>query len=158
MSVVQWSEALELGVASMDDIHKEFVALLQDLCGCSDHAFLPTLDAFITHCEDHFAQESIWMAESEFPPIRCHEEEHDKVATIMKDVRKRVAGGDMALGRTLARELNPWFEHHAANMDTILATWLQQKQYDARRDLAEKGRRDRSGEPEGCCSTPREQA
>lgn len=152
MSVIQWSEALELGVASMDDIHREFVSLLQKLVAAADEDLPPQLDAFTAHCDDHFNQESIWMAESGFPPIHCHEEEHDKVMVVLRDVSKRVAGGDLALGRTLARELTPWFEHHASTMDTILATYMQQKQYDARRDLAEKGCRDRSGEPEGCCN------
>lgn len=91
------------------------------------------------------------MKESGFPPIHCHEEEHDKVLVIARDVRNRVAAGDVALGRTLARELNPWFEHHAATMDTVLVGWMRQQNYGARRDLAEKGARDRRGEPEGCC-------
>ena len=154
MSVVQWSEALELGVASMDDIHKEFIVLLQALVAASDEAFLPRLDAFAAHCEEHFGQESIWMMECGFPPIHCHEEEHDKVTAVVKDVRRRVASGDLALGRTLARELTPWFEHHAATMDTILATYMQQQRYDAQRDLAEKGMPVRSAEPEGCCQEP----
>lgn len=136
MSVIQWSEALELGVSSMDDIHREFVNLLQVLVAAGDDAFLPRLDAFHRHCQEHFDQESLWMKGSDFPPIHCHEDEHDKVLAILTDVRQRVAEGDLALGRTLARELTPWFEHHASTMDTILAAYLLQRDYPAERTLA----------------------
>ena len=154
MSVVQWSEALELGVASMDAIHQEFIALLQALVAASDEEFLPRLAAFNAHCADHFDQETLWMKECGFPPIHCHEEEHDKVLVVLKDVQQRVTKGDLALGRTLARELTPWFEHHAATMDTILAMYMRQQNYVAERDLLLKGRPARSAEPQACCSEP----
>ena len=133
MSVIQWSDGLVLGVASMDDIHREFVSLLQALVAAPDASFLPRLDDFKAHCVEHFEQESRWMQGCSFPPIHCHEDEHNKVLIILNDVRQRVADGDLALGRTLARELTPWFENHAATMDTILAQFMLQQGYAAER-------------------------
>jgi hemerythrin len=40
-------------------------------------------------------------------------------------VRKRVAKGDLALGRRLVEELPAWFETHATGMDAALAFHLQ---------------------------------
>jgi len=44
-----------------------------------------------------------------------------RVLELMREVRRRVAEGDQAVGQRLAAELGPWFEHHAATMDTIVA-------------------------------------
>jgi hemerythrin-like metal-binding protein len=131
MSQAIWSDALSLNVAAMDDIHQEFVASLAALQTASDTDLVTRLDDMIAHSEEHFAQESVWMKAIQFPPIHCHEEEHDKVLIILKDVRVRVATGDLALGRNLARELMPWFQHHAATMDTMLAQMIREGGYEA---------------------------
>lgn len=134
MTEAVWSDELCLNVAAMDEIHHEFVTTLAALRAAADGAdFLAALDAMLAHCQEHFAQETLWMDAVNFPPMHCHVEEHDKVLTIMGDVRKRVESGDIALGRNLARELMPWLEHHAATMDTMLAKYIQQQGYDAQR-------------------------
>lgn len=136
MNQAQWSDALSLNVGAMDDIHKEFVECLAALQTAADgEDFLARLDDMIAHTEEHFAQESVWMKATSFPPIHCHEEEHEKVLVILRDVRNRVSGGDMALGRSLARELMPWLEHHASTMDNILSQVIRQQGYSAERTL-----------------------
>ncbi len=133
MSQAIWSDALSLNVAAMDDIHQEFVATLAALQSAPDGELVARLDDLIVHTEEHFAQESVWMKAIQFPPIHCHEEEHDKVLIILKDVRNRAAAGDLALSRNLARELMPWFSHHAATMDNMLAQVIREGGYEAKR-------------------------
>ncbi|MDD5296056.1 MAG: hemerythrin domain-containing protein [Rhodocyclaceae bacterium] len=140
MSQAIWSDALSLNVAAMDDIHQEFVATLAALQAAPDGELVARLDDMIAHTEEHFAQESVWMKAIQFPPIHCHEEEHDKVLVILKDVRRRAAAGDLALGRNLARELMPWLEHHAATMDNMLAQIIRQNGYEAQRSTGTEGR------------------
>lgn len=137
MSEAQWSDALSLQVPAMDEIHQEFVETLHAMQIAQEgEPFVAALDAMIAHTEEHFAQESVWMKAVEFPPIHCHEEEHNKVLVIMRDVRNRAAGGDMALGRNLARELMPWLENHAATMDNMLAQYIRSQNYSAARTLS----------------------
>ncbi len=126
MSGFQWSATYELGHEAMDATHREFVALVAVLQRASDAELPAVLDDFVTHTEAHFAQELGWMQASGFPPLHCHRTEHDEVMAVVADVRRHVAAGDLALGRALARELVPWFETHAATMDTALASWLKQ--------------------------------
>ena len=138
MSLAIWSDTLSLDVAAMDDIHREFVETLHALQTATDGDFVARLDDMIAHTGDHFAQESVWMKACNFPPTHCHEEEHDKVLVILVDVRNRAAGGDIALGRNLARELMPWLEHHAATMDNMLAQHIRQSGYEAQRATPEE--------------------
>jgi len=122
---MQWSDTLVLGNERMDETHREFVEQLNALADASDADFLVRLDAFIAHTEAHFGQEDQWMSEIYFPPAHCHQNEHEGVLKIAREVRERVAAGDVPIGRVLARELAPWFENHATTMDAVLAYVLK---------------------------------
>lgn len=129
MAQLVWSDQYELGVPRMDQNHREFAQMQAELVQADDDRFLELLDVFIAHTEDHFAQENAWMEASGFPPIHCHRGEHDRVLEVLRDVRKRAAAGDIPLGRTLANELAPWFDAHAATMDAALAYFIKQSGY-----------------------------
>src|SRR5690606_17389165 len=106
MAIMQWSEDLELGLGPMDDTHRAFVACHNAMVAADDADFLDRLDAFVAHTVAHFDQENAWMDTVNFPG--CHRAEHDRVLAVVNDVRKRVANGDLALGRRLADELPAW--------------------------------------------------
>jgi hemerythrin-like metal-binding protein len=121
MPVMEWSETLALEVPAMDDTHCEFVVMLNAVADAPDDALLAALDRFIEHTAAHFAQENRWMHALPFPPVHCHEGEHDNVLRLMREVRARVDAGDLEIGRALARELPEWFRLHASGMDAMLA-------------------------------------
>lgn len=113
----------------MDDTHREFVEQLNRVGAAADAGVLAALDDFIAHTETHFAQEERWMETLEFPPRGCHQGEHAKILETAREVRKRVAAGDVRLGRTLAEALAEWFPQHATSMDAILAMYMTQAGY-----------------------------
>lgn len=131
MALMEWNESLELGVGPMDRTHREFVDILNGLGEADDAEFLARLDFFIEHTEAHFAQETRWMQDVRFPPIHCHEGEHENVLKVMHDVRAMVAKGDFHIGRVLVSELPEWFRLHAATMDAALAHYIKTLHYDA---------------------------
>lgn len=125
MAYLEWKSELELGEPTMDATHREYAELLNRLEDAADDQFLGNLDAFIDHTERHFADENDKMVATKLPPAGCHLHEHEQVLLIMKDVRGRVAAGEVYLGRVLAAEMGKWFENHAATMDRMLAYWLR---------------------------------
>jgi hemerythrin-like metal-binding protein len=127
--LLAWSDQLAIGHAAMDDTHREFVLQLNQVGAAPDAGVLSALDDFIAHTEAHFGQEEQWMDAIEFPPRGCHRGEHDKVLETVREVRKRVAAGDVQLGRTLAEALAEWFPQHATSMDAILALYLKEIDY-----------------------------
>ena len=128
--LIEWSDDLVLGVDTMDETHREFVAQLNAVAGVADEAMLAALDRFIEHTEAHFGQEERWMESMNFPPLHCHRDEHQGVLGIMREVRGMVADGKFEIGRVLARELAPWFTNHAATMDAMLAQFILAKGVD----------------------------
>ena len=153
MPELQWKEDLELGVARMDATHREFVERYNALAGAGPDDFAARLDEFAAHTEAHFAQENRWMEAVGFPG--CHRGEHDRVLAVVNDIRKRVAGGDLFLGRRLVEELPAWFANHTSGMDAALAFHLQSIGFDVERE-AFVAREDGSCGPQGggcACAT-----
>lgn len=130
MTTLQWSEELELGLDYMDSTHREFVDLLTRATQAPDGELLAVWDAVVAHTEDHFGREDQWMKNSSFPPCDCHAAEHESILAVMREGGKRGAAGNLALVRQLARELGVWFAGHAQSMDTALALFLKDVQYD----------------------------
>lgn len=120
-----WSAEWDLGNPVMDETHHEFVELLDALIRASDADFLSRLDEFARHSEDHFERERQDMESMHFPPMHCHQAQHDNVLAAVRDVRERVAGGDIIVGRYLAERIAEWFPEHADFMDRALARWIE---------------------------------
>ena len=113
----------------MDDTHREFIDWLNRLDASPDDTFLDGLDQFLTHTQAHFDQEDRWMRGSMFPPVECHGGMHVEILKIAHFVREQVSKGNMKMGRQLVKELVPWFDDHAATMDSALASWIKQTEY-----------------------------
>lgn len=128
MANMEWTQAFELGVAQMDDTHREFIELYNQLASASAESFLGAYDRFMAHVIEHFEQENRWMEAVDFPG--CHRAEHDRVLEVLTDVRKHVENGDAFLGRRLIEEFPGWFVNHAGGMDAALAQYLNAVNFD----------------------------
>ncbi len=127
--LLEWSGDFVLDEATMDDTHREFVDLLNRVGAASDDDLLGALDNFIVHMEAHFGQEDRWMQATAFPPQHCHQGEHANVLEVVREVRTRVADGQIHLGAVLAKAIAEWFPQHAATMDAMLAAFMRQTGY-----------------------------
>ncbi|MDR3088174.1 MAG: hemerythrin domain-containing protein [Azoarcus sp.] len=121
---MEWGERYELGIALMDETHREFVEFCNALVTAEPENFLERFDVFIAHTAAHFDQENRWMEAVNFPA--CHREEHDRVLDVIRDVRQRFEKGDAFLGKRLLEELPPWFDNHVDTMDAALAFHLKE--------------------------------
>src|SRR5512145_2268946 len=130
MTLLAWSDELTLGQSVMDETHQEFVELLNRFGAAEDAERLTRLDEFIAHTEAHFRQEEAWMERMQFPPLGCHRTEHEGVLEIMREVRKRVAGGESHYGAVLAQAIAEWFPLHAQSMDAVLALFIRESGFD----------------------------
>ena len=149
--LLEWSGDFVLGESTMDETHREFVDLLNRVGAASDDDLPVALDNFIAHTEAHFGQEDRWMQATAFPPLHCHQGEHANVLEIMREVRKRVADGEIHLGTVLAKAIAEWFPNHAATMDTMLAVFMKQSGYAPGMQAPEATPAPVSGAPAAMC-------
>jgi len=124
MLLEEFEQAYLLGVADMDQTHREFVDLLNQLDRASTEEFVQLFAQLLAHTQAHFAVEQQWMETCAFPAIREHNSEHERVLGELNRFNQRVAAGKVAMGRAYVREQLPgWFALHAQTMDSALAAY-----------------------------------
>ena len=125
--MLNWDESRHpLGVAAMDPMHREFVALAGELRIAGDEDFVVLFDSLLDHVQRHFDNESRLMRECAFPAVTEHEGEHRRVLGELARLRAGIDKGRLAFARAYVREgLGPWFEQHLATMDVALAGCLK---------------------------------
>lgn len=124
---VTWQREYELGDASMDAAHREFVQTLSFLLTASDAELPGALALFREHAEQHFGQEDALMGQGDYASAQCHLDEHRAVLTSISEVQERLSAGDCAVARRLGRELARWFPEHTIAMDAGLAAWAAKR-------------------------------
>lgn len=115
-----------LGVASMDDTHREFVERVNALEHASGTRFVDGFAALLVHTRSHFDQEEVLMRECRFPATAEHTDEHRRVLGEMTRFARQVEQGRTRMAQAYVKEaLPPWFALHAATMDSALAGHLK---------------------------------
>ncbi len=121
-----WDEAGHaLGVAEMDDTHREFLSYVDALARASASDF-PDLFAHMRHhTRKHFEREYQLMRECAFPATAEHEAEHARVLADLTHLSMRVQQGNLVMARAYVNGLSGWFRTHLATMDSALAACLK---------------------------------
>jgi len=127
--VFDWTDSFELGFKQMDDSHKEFVQVVNQLLTCADEDFVKAMDEFALHAKEHFGAEDAWMRETQFPAGDCHIDEHAAVMKSFDEVYALAVQGDVKTGRGFAQELMNWFPGHADYLDSALSHWMFKKEH-----------------------------
>jgi len=123
---MQWDDRSHaLGVAGMDDTHREFVSFVAALDQASDADFPALFAQVCAHTRKHFERESELMVASRFPAIREHEAEHARVLADLKHLSVRVQQGSLMMARAYVKGLPAWFGGHLATMDSALAACVK---------------------------------
>jgi len=122
---LDWTAALSVGDARMDDTHEEFVSMLNQLLAAPPNEQLPLYRSFIEHTVAHFAQEERWMLATGFAADNCHAGQHVTILETMNAVLEHSEKGDADIIKRMALALVEWFPQHTASMDAGLAQHLK---------------------------------
>ena len=122
-----WDEARHtLGVAEMDDVHREFIGQVAALIAASNAEFPALFQTLINHTREHFTAEGQLMRGSKYPGIPEHESEHHRVLGELLQLNRSLKRGHLPLVRAYVKEgLPEWFDTHVAMMDAALAMHLK---------------------------------
>lgn len=121
---MHWEANHTLGYEPMDQIHDEFLGLLAQLQGATNEQLSERLRLMDEHLQNHFEKEDTWMKQTEFPPRRCHMDEHAAVLKSIAEVRALLEQGNFQICRSLTDALEEWFAMHTTHLDSALAHWM----------------------------------
>ena len=130
-STLLWSDSLALGLDVMDETHREFIALLEQVDQAAELDILPAWQRLAEHTQNHFDREDQWMRSTRFSSSNCHSMQHQVVLQVVREVASRVQqSNDIAMLRDMSQQLGQWFVHHAQSMDAALALHLRNVGFD----------------------------
>ena len=129
--MLDWTTALSVGDARMDDTHEEFVSMLNQLMASPTAQQLPLYRVVIEHTVEHFAQEERWMLATGFSADNCHAGHHATILETMNAVLEHSEKGAADIITRMAQALAEWFPQHTASMDAGLAQHLKNVGFDS---------------------------
>lgn len=123
-----WDDARHaLGLAEMDDTHREFIALVAALNAADAAAFPALFQQLVDHTRKHFTAEGVLMRNSKYRGLPEHEGDHHRVLGELLQLNRSLKRGHLPLVRAYVKEgLKEWFDTHVAMMDAALAMHLKQ--------------------------------
>lgn len=132
MAAIRWTDKLALGLAFMDEDHRDAADLLNAImdahrAGGADLG--QRIEDFRGHCEAHFAREEAHMRRHAFPAFPIHKREHVRVLAELEEFIKGLDGADPAAVEAYVLQTLPdWFLRHLATMDSATASFILQAQ------------------------------
>ncbi len=122
---MQWQQKYLMNNESMDQTHKEFIELVEQLNSAKGEAFIALFHSLKAHTKAHFDMEQQWMEGSKFTSIAEHKDDHQRILGELNQMEKRLRPATLPLVKAWASERLPqWFDLHVATMDSALAAHL----------------------------------
>lgn len=125
MSLLQWKSEYSVGIASMDDEHREMIELINDvyakLGDSPDAATIEScLEEIFSTISLHFALEERIMRDSGYDEYEDHKEDHEELLDEIRDLMDGFAANLNEGARSLELRLSDWFVKHFASFDARL--------------------------------------
>jgi hemerythrin len=122
MPLVTWTEALSVGIPSVDTQHKKLVALLNDLYAAvvalrGQQEIAGALEAMTAYSREHFSFEEQWMAQAAYPEEKMHRAAHLQFVEFADRSERKLRGGEFVSSVELLASLQDWLTNHIMNVD-----------------------------------------
>jgi hemerythrin len=136
MSEMTWDAKYSVGIEEMDDQHREFLAIHEELRAASlrgrGHRIMEDVLAKVqAHAERHFADEERLMREMAYPDLEFHILEHQQ---LLRKVRRFKMKHDMDLERItvpVLKFLEFWIKRHILDSDMQYGRHFAERQGEA---------------------------
>ncbi|QFY90369.1 bacteriohemerythrin [Magnetovirga frankeli] len=120
MAHLQWSSALDTGIAVIDEQHKRIVLYINELYEARearDEAQVgEVLTELLDYAYSHFGYEERFMREIGFPSLEAHQQSHQLFSQKVEDFVSRYEAGEDVVD-DLINTLNRWLINHIKNED-----------------------------------------
>ena len=158
----KWNDAYSVGVATMDEQHKRFFVMINDLHQAMKQArgadvLGGILNELARYTEYHFSAEEAAMEASRYPDLARHKEFHNQFIAKVADFQRRFNAGDRSIIVDAMNAVKDWLIHHIQNVDKTYGPYMSQGIRKASAAKPERGRQGCRGEdePPGCRTSDR---
>lgn len=125
MNLLQWKPEYSVGVASMDDEHREMIELINDTYAKLDsHSGADEVEACLgdifSTISMHFALEEKIMRQARYAEYQAHKEDHEDLLDQIRDLMDDFVADPATGSEVLAKSLSDWFSGHFSSFDARL--------------------------------------
>ncbi len=129
MQRIEWTESLNLGIKSIDDQHRELVAMLNGLLDSieSTGQACPAenlVEKLKTYAAEHFHVEEGYMQAFAYPEFAEHQREHEDFLEKVARFESDCAAGKTSLADVLDF-LQGWLTAHIVGTDRRMGSYLE---------------------------------
>lgn len=135
MSAYEWTTALSVGEADIDDDHREMFRLLHALedADLSENGLTDIIRRLESYAEHHFAREEALMRRHAYPDIEAHISLHRRFIEWMEAIKKaygRSVESPFEIGETVNEFLGKWLVDHVQNADMLYRDFIAARKQD----------------------------
>jgi hemerythrin len=125
MALIEWNDALAIGIPEIDYQHRNLVSMLNALheaveSGETREALGEILEELDLYVINHFATEERLMERIKYEFVKEHKAEHLRLASTVQDFRNRFASNEASADEML-QFLIRWLLNHIAGVDSHIA-------------------------------------
>jgi hemerythrin-like metal-binding protein len=129
MRLIAWKDEYNIGIAAIDDEHRQLVAAInrlhEELDGVDSRR---TVISFFGELQKeiaaHFTHEESFMRERSYEELGRHKADHDRLLEQLDDIKEAYAFSDEVDSVGLGIRLEEWFFHHFRTYDAKLHQML----------------------------------
>ena len=119
---IEWKDEYSVGVEEIDDQHKYFISLLNDLnnaivAGKSRGELKELFRLVPDYAERHFATEEKYFDDFNYEDAAEHKRKHREMRDEIKRIERTEGGKDIDFYGNIVYFLKDWLEDHLARMD-----------------------------------------
>ena len=114
-----------VGFKPIDDLHREFEAILEALNDPAEADYGAHLLALHEHLLRHCETEEKFMLQENYSHYERHRRAHEHLLDSVSDVRRKFDAGDVAAVQRYSGDLMNWFAIHASTEDAELVAFLK---------------------------------
>jgi len=124
VTIIQWTEAMSVGVEDLDNDHRVLIDLMNQLAGADARHDRINLEAVLDELVDytvfHFEKEEQYMEQAGYPALEVHRRVHAELTEQVFAIRRKVvASAQTELGDEVLAFLSNWLQEHILKTDAL---------------------------------------
>jgi hemerythrin len=115
--MVNWSNELNLGIKEVDDQHKYFLELVNELLVAMQEKKAHTIqeeliDKLIGYAFFHFTKEERILAKNNYPELESHKKQHENFVDKLEKFKIDVENNSLTLNIEMINFMSSWWQKH----------------------------------------------
>jgi hemerythrin len=132
MSIIKWSEDLQIGIGNIDQQHRELINIINELHLAVEYSegeevILAIIDKLHAYADTHFRDEEDLLERNDYPGKVDHVVEHREFIAKLDELRERFHSNSEVLTVHIRNFLLSWFFNHIRINDMGYKHFLEQK-------------------------------